>query len=105
MRLLGALFVVLFAVLAQASQDQSTEGITRFLERRLPSHVDDFTFSLTDPVRTSDKWINDEYAVSTDSDGKIHIEGNSLSGILQGYIQSFPVECSGLHRQSAPISG
>lgn len=84
MRLFSVFFVVLLGVLARARQDQSTDGITRFLERRLPNHVDDFTFSLTDPIRNSDKWVNDEYKVSTGSDGKIHIEGNSLSGILQG---------------------
>ena len=82
--MLGVLLVFLFAVLARSAQDTSTEGITRFLERRLPNHVNDFTFSLSDSIRKSEDWVNDEYTVSTGSDGKIHIEGNSLSGILQG---------------------
>lgn len=86
MRFPSPLLIFLFAVLARSAQAQSTEGITRFLERRLPNHVDDFTFSLTDPARKSEHWVNDEYIVSTSSDGKVHIEGNSLSGILQGYI-------------------
>lgn len=85
MKVFWAAFVSLFTLVVHAAQDHSTEGITRLLERRLPNHVDDFEFSLTDPVRTPDNWTNDEFTV-TSSEGKIHIQGNSLSGITQGYV-------------------
>lgn len=73
----------LFTALAHSAQDNYTDGLSRLLARRLPNHVDDCQISLTDPVGSSDDWINNEYTVFY-SDGNIHVEGNSLSGLLQG---------------------
>jgi alpha-N-acetylglucosaminidase len=66
-----------------AAAAPSTAGIEALVQRRLPNHVDSFEFSIvneTDPL----SWENDEYAVSTTCDGKILVEGSSLSALATG---------------------
>ncbi|KLJ13300.1 hypothetical protein EMPG_09412 [Blastomyces silverae] len=84
MRLFGPLIILLGAIFVEAADRHTTDGITRFLERRLPNHVNDFKFSLVGPLRTSDDWTNDKYTVFTGSNGKINVQANSLSGLFQG---------------------
>lgn len=66
---------------------QSTQGILDLVARRLPSHVDSFEFRLTAneslPIIVSTK-TNDVYQVSSTSNGKILVEGNSLSALSSG---------------------
>jgi alpha-N-acetylglucosaminidase len=66
---------------------QSTQGIIDLVARRLPSHADAFEFLLTAneslPIVVATK-TNDEYRVSSTSEGKILVEGNSLSAISSG---------------------
>ncbi|OJD13955.1 hypothetical protein AJ78_05642 [Emergomyces pasteurianus Ep9510] len=84
MRLFGPLILLFGAIFIEASDSHATDGIIRFLERRLPSHVDSFKFSLVGPLRPSGEWVNDKYTVSTDCGGKIHVQANSMSGLFQG---------------------
>jgi alpha-N-acetylglucosaminidase len=64
---------------------QSTNGILDLVQRRLPKHVDDFEFRvLANGTENSTKAVNDNYVVSSTSDGKILVEGNSLSGLSSG---------------------
>ena len=66
---------------------QSTQGIVDLVARRLPSHADAFEFQLKTnesfPVVVATK-TNDEYRVSSTSDSKILVEGNSLSALSSG---------------------
>lgn len=66
---------------------QSTQGIIDLVARRLPSHNDAFEFQLTAneslPLVVATK-TNDDYRVSSTSNGKILVEGNSLSALSSG---------------------
>lgn len=59
---------------------QLTLGIVDLVKRRLPNHVDDFEFRLLGNQSTTS---NDAYSVSS-VDGKILVEGNSLSALSSG---------------------
>ncbi|KUJ18115.1 putative alpha-N-acetylglucosaminidase [Mollisia scopiformis] len=65
----------------------STQGIVDLVARRMPNHVDFFEFQLignkTVPAYSASK-ANDEYMVSSTTDGKILVEGNSLSALASG---------------------
>jgi alpha-N-acetylglucosaminidase len=64
---------------------QSTQGILDLVQRRLPSHVNDFEFQLiANGTGNGTKLVNDNYIVSSTSDGKILVEGNSLSALSSG---------------------
>jgi alpha-N-acetylglucosaminidase len=64
---------------------QSTQGILDLVERRLPSHVDDFEFRLlANGTGNSTKHSNDNYIISSITDGRILVEGNSLSALASG---------------------
>jgi alpha-N-acetylglucosaminidase len=67
---------------------QSTDGILDLVKRRLPDHVDSFTFRLfrnnTGPVSSSNTPANDEYIISSSEDGKLVVEGNSLIALASG---------------------
>lgn len=60
----------------------STSGIKDLVNRRLPAHVDDFEFRLLESGILADE--NDVYGVSSTDDGKILVEGNSLSALSSG---------------------
>ena len=76
---------------------QSTAGIEALVRRRLPNHVDNFSFSLSDsPLSSTTTNItgkpNDEFTVSNGADGKIDISGNSpiaLSSGLRWYLNTY----------------
>lgn len=66
---------------------QSTEGIYSLVKRRMPEHANSFQFSLvnvTNETKTPSEKPNDRYIVSTSEDGKIQVEGNSLSALSSG---------------------
>lgn len=62
---------------------QSTDGIYNLVKRRLPNHANDFHFSLRNITESSKKY--DEFIVSTTVNGKVVVEGNSLSALSSGY--------------------
>ncbi len=67
---------------------QSTQGIIDLVARRMPNHLDAFEFELTNnenlPIGSSSELVNDDYLVSSTAEGKIHVEGNSLSALASG---------------------
>jgi alpha-N-acetylglucosaminidase len=79
-----------FAAIA-TSTAQSTDGILNLVKRRLPDHVDNFTFRLlgneTGPITSATNATNDQYIVSSIALGKIQIEGNSLIALASGRVQ------------------
>ncbi|KAJ9157206.1 Alpha-N-acetylglucosaminidase [Pleurostoma richardsiae] len=88
MRLLGLICWVAVAIAAPASivirEDvPSTAGVEALVRRRLPQHVDNFQFAIVNASQPA-ALENDRYIVSTTSDGKILVEGNSLSALLSG---------------------
>lgn len=66
---------------------QSVQGIQDLVKRRLPHHVDSFSFSLVNATQPYDQ-TNDQYIVSSASNGTILVEGNSLSALASGYVTS-----------------
>ncbi|KAH9212547.1 putative alpha-N-acetylglucosaminidase [Leptodontidium sp. 2 PMI_412] len=60
----------------------STQGIESLVRRRLPAHIDDFEFRLLGNETSTGG--NDVYSVSSSEDGKILVEGNSLSALSSG---------------------
>ena len=82
MRLLTIILGVLSA--GTAASAQSVQGILDLVQRRLPNHVAEFTFSIVNATAASPFKYNDEYTVSTSANGKILVEGNSLSAISMG---------------------
>ena len=86
MQLLYPLVWVL-GIVAFASA-QSTQGIIDLVQRRLPDHIDHFTFQLlgnrSGPISTATNISNDVYSVSSTPDGKILVEGNSLIALASG---------------------
>lgn len=83
------LLVVLLWVSAAlaANTAASTDGIGNLVKRRIPNHVDDFEFHLigdqTEFPLTGKPAI-DEYSVSSTTDGKILVEGNSPIALASG---------------------
>ena len=78
-------------VTAAGAISQSKEGIYDLVKRRLPNPVGNFEFSLVvDGDRDSHSNIptNAEFVV-TASEGKVRIEGNSLSALSSGYTIAF----------------
>lgn len=78
-----ALATVFAGVVANAAADASTTGIRALVQRRLPQHVDSFQFELVN-ASTAAARNNDTYLVSTTKDGKILVQGNTLSSLLSG---------------------
>lgn len=82
---------------ARPSTTAPTKGIYDLVRRRIPQHANSFHFSLTNatvgntiPSSATDK-PNDQYVISTGLDGKIWIEGNTLSALSSGYALSFNI--------------
>ncbi|PTB63279.1 glycoside hydrolase family 89 protein [Trichoderma citrinoviride] len=63
-----------------ASSISSTAGIEALVKRRLPQHADSFIFSLSANVESE----SESYTVTNAEDGKIRVQGASLSSILYG---------------------
>lgn len=71
---------------ALAASD-SVEGIRGLADRLLNGHGDDFEFSLTVEVDNWSRWnqpSNDNYTVSVAENGKIHVQGTTLSALARG---------------------
>jgi alpha-N-acetylglucosaminidase len=69
-----------------AGTTASTDGIRNLVKRRIPDHVDDFDFRLTvnNQFPLTSRPAIDEYSVSSTSDGKILVEGNSPIALASG---------------------
>jgi alpha-N-acetylglucosaminidase len=89
MRYLNILVGVLLGATGAVAQYPSTEGIYNLVQRRIPQHADSFQFSLVNATLTrfsASGRPNDQYVVSTSGDGKVLVEGNSLSALASGYV-------------------
>lgn len=60
----------------------SIDGLTELVRRRLPNHVDNFSFELVTANHTPGV-TNDHYAVNCDK-GTVTIQGNSLIALASG---------------------
>lgn len=74
------------AVNSSSTSTSATAAVEALVERRLPEHVDSFVFSIVNASATTAQGlpVNDTYSVSSTDDGMIHVEGNSVSGLLSG---------------------
>ncbi|RMX88361.1 hypothetical protein D0869_01680 [Hortaea werneckii] len=98
--------LVLSTALSIPCNAQSTAGVQGILQRRLPNHVDDFTFSLVNASSTSASTTTtttsnntllskpqDQYTITNGpSPGKIHISGTSpiaLATALRWYLTTY----------------
>jgi alpha-N-acetylglucosaminidase len=84
----GLLAIASTAVAAPATtsctpSQPSTTGIQALLQRRLPQHAEKFEFSIVNATSFGE---NDVYAVSNAQNGKIKVEGSSLSALATGYV-------------------
>jgi alpha-N-acetylglucosaminidase len=79
------LLLLLVGILAPTALSLSTDGIYDLVKRRLPQHADSFEFVLVNET-DRDTTVNDQYVVSSTSDGKILVEGNSLSALSSGLV-------------------
>ncbi|KKK12043.1 hypothetical protein P175DRAFT_0554948 [Aspergillus ochraceoroseus IBT 24754] len=82
----SAIIPVLLLV-ATTAFGSSTRGIENLIQRRLPKHAHEFRFSLVNDTRG--ETVNDSYVVSPMHDGKILVEGNSLSALSRGLHRFF----------------
>jgi hypothetical protein len=91
MRLLPRIILTVAAtvagVVANGAADVSTTGVEALVQRRLPQHAGAFQFELVN-VSTAKSRGNDTYAVSSTNDGKVLVQGNTLSALLSGYVAS-----------------
>ncbi|RDW92153.1 glycoside hydrolase family 89 protein [Coleophoma crateriformis] len=86
MRLLGFGFLC-FSALVGCGSAQSIDGVIGLLQRRLPDHVDSFTFrlsNLTSGVIANSSLQNDVYTVSSTTTSKILIVGNTPIALASG---------------------
>lgn len=84
MKLLAALCVGACALVNAAS----TDSIRALADRFLDGKGDAFEFTLTEDVAEWSRWnapTNDNYTVTAGSNGKIHIQGTTLSALARGY--------------------
>jgi alpha-N-acetylglucosaminidase len=94
MQILGlisaALAVATTTTTVAAAAAPSTAGIEALVQRRLPQHTGDFEFSIvgwnenSSSLASLESTSNDTYTVSSGQDGKIKVEGNSLSALASG---------------------
>lgn len=88
---------LLVGILAPAALSLSTDGIYGLVKRRLPQHADSFEFALVNETKKNAA-VNDQYVVSSTSDGKILVEGNSLSALSSGLVPlQSTMTLSGIH--------
>lgn len=77
--------------LAASTLAQSTAGLTSLLARRMPNHVDSFSFKLVnasslDVTNSSahNTSVYDSYSVIRTANGTVAIEGTTISALSQG---------------------
>ncbi|KAL6691347.1 glycoside hydrolase family 89 protein [Trichoderma pleuroticola] len=78
--LLSPLVGAITALKLTASTTDPTAGIKALVKRRLPQHENSFTFSLANDTASA----AESYIVLSTADGKIHVQGTSLSSIVYG---------------------
>lgn len=69
----------------------STTGVESLVRRRLPQHADSFQFELLEELEPNvgqidveDDRVNDSYVVSSSSDGRVLVQGNTAGALLAG---------------------
>ncbi|KAH7419778.1 putative alpha-N-acetylglucosaminidase [Cadophora sp. MPI-SDFR-AT-0126] len=75
-------YIIWLTGLLGALSALSIKGIEDLVNRRLPAHVDDFEFRLFENGTSTIG--NDVYRVSSIGDGKLLVEGNTLSALSSG---------------------
>ena len=83
--LLGSLTALSASVKGAGDQD-AVKGIRDVADRWLQGHGDSFIFELTKKHENWSRWNtpeNDNYTI-TSNDGKIHIQGTTLSALARG---------------------
>ena len=89
MRVVGLLSWAALAVGARSfvtRDSPSVAGVEALVQRRLPQHVDSFQFEIVNASQPNGLG-GDRYVVSS-AGGKILVQGNSLSALLSGYVDS-----------------
>lgn len=71
------------ASVANASTDPAVQGLIDLVQRRMPNHVDDFKFILSNASSSAGQ-VNDQYNVSSGVNGSIVVQGNSRSALASG---------------------
>ncbi|KAH8900379.1 putative alpha-N-acetylglucosaminidase [Thozetella sp. PMI_491] len=71
------------AVAAAVDSAISTKGVEALVQRRLPQHAASFQFAIANASDSSGSSL-DSYTVSSTSDGKILVQGNTASALLTG---------------------
>ncbi|KAL3421437.1 hypothetical protein PVAG01_07882 [Phlyctema vagabunda] len=66
--------------------DNTTQGIYSLIQRRMPFHADSFEFLLVNSISNGTGY--DQYMVSSTSNGKIRVEGTTLSALSFGAVSS-----------------
>ena len=64
----------------------SIAGVEALVQRRLPQHVNSFQFEIVNASQANGLG-SDRYVVSS-AGGKILVQGNTLSALLSGYVDS-----------------
>lgn len=83
--------LVVSCLFASSASADYMQGIYDLVRRRMPQHADSFQFSLLDTVNDQPDHANqvkDQYVVSSLQNGTILIEGNSLSALSYGYVNT-----------------
>lgn len=78
-----AFTVSLWACIWTSALTTSTDGLYSLIERRLPSHRGKIKLHL-EAANNSTAAANDNYAISTASNGSILVSGSSLSALSAG---------------------
>ncbi len=89
MRVVQLLSWAALAVGARSSatrDNPSIAGVEALVQRRLPQHVNSFQFEIVNASQPNGLG-SDRYVVSSVG-GKIVVQGNSLSALLSGYVDS-----------------
>ncbi|KAI1320229.1 tim-barrel domain-containing protein [Xylariaceae sp. FL0255] len=80
--------LISWAALAAAAIHPTTDltGIQNLLKRRLPQHASNFEFAIVNATNATAELerVNDDYEVYSTINGKILVQGNSVSGLLYG---------------------
>jgi len=72
--------------LASSITAQSTAGLTNLLARRMPNHVNDFSFKIVNAsaIGVTNSSVHDSYSVSRTANGTVSVEGTTISALSQG---------------------
>lgn len=84
MRMPEVLIAIATAVTVVFAQCPNVAGIKNLVKRRLPDHVHDFTFILTNTSASDNSSVHDVYTVFTPTNGTVLVQGNTLSALSTG---------------------